>query len=321
METLVDQQDANTHPSTPEPSNSSKISMEDAKEDVQLPQEPIDLAPEDIPEEENNSGELQSSDEPLIVSNVGSSLVTPAQQEAELANQTESSMKDSPPVTSATDSTINVLNNEPNTAQGLPEGSNEEIPTESSSEQHQSLKSPIVETPILPSNVDIQALLQGFAASAAEPVPSSINHNSENLATNASEPATPLIPSNGQASQSQPSTPFGDLSSLPASIQSNLTGNVPLQTSIPASTLTIGANGLPPPPNASFQHALPPSFPLPPTPGGSSRAGGSVDEDGPFPQDLEGPYEEFLRFERANMAEGNWEKFPDGSRLFIGTLC
>jgi hypothetical protein len=42
------------------------------------------------------------------------------------------------------------------------------------------------------------------------------------------------------------------------------------------------------------------------------------DEDAPFPPDVERQFDEFLHDERVNVTEGNWDKFPDGSRLFIG---
>jgi len=88
----------------------------------------------------------------------------------------------------------------------------------------------------------------------------------------------------------------------------------PLPHALPAPILTTGANGLPPPPTASFQQ---PTWPLPsPTLGRASSIGG--DDDGPFPVELEGPYEQFLEEERQNVNEANWERFPEGSRLFIG---
>jgi hypothetical protein len=92
------------------------------------------------------------------------------------------------------------------------------------------------------------------------------------------------------------------------------------QNAIPAPILTTGANGLPPPPSASFQHGIP-GYPLPSP--SLSQPGNANDDDGPFPPELEHPYEEFLQEERQNVTEAKWERFPDGSRLFIGksSMC
>jgi hypothetical protein len=87
------------------------------------------------------------------------------------------------------------------------------------------------------------------------------------------------------------------------------------QNPLPAPILTAGANGLPPPPSATFQQPPITSYPLPSPP----VARPATDEDGPFPPELERPYEDFLQDERQNVTDAKWEKFPEGSRLFIGT--
>lgn len=46
----------------------------------------------------------------------------------------------------------------------------------------------------------------------------------------------------------------------------------------------------------------------------------SAGEDKQWPPELERLYAQFLRDESANVAEGRWEKFPQGSRLFVGNL-
>jgi hypothetical protein len=44
------------------------------------------------------------------------------------------------------------------------------------------------------------------------------------------------------------------------------------------------------------------------------------EDDTPFPPELEGPYQDFLDEESKNVADAKWDRFPDGSRLFIGNL-
>lgn len=94
-----------------------------------------------------------------------------------------------------------------------------------------------------------------------------------------------------------------------------------------------GANGLPPPPVASFQqHPLPPAPGQVPSPATQAfllesqreikqAAGESLaDEDAPWNNDLQRKYDQFLEEERGYVTEGKWEQFPHGSRLFVGNL-
>ncbi|KUL90539.1 hypothetical protein ZTR_00344 [Talaromyces verruculosus] len=94
-----------------------------------------------------------------------------------------------------------------------------------------------------------------------------------------------------------------------------------------------GANGLPPPPLATFQQLQPQQKPVPApeatTQSGhkssrserySARPGGSPDEDVFWGDEVQKIYDEFLREERAYVTEGLWDRFPYGSRLFVGNL-
>lgn len=97
---------------------------------------------------------------------------------------------------------------------------------------------------------------------------------------------------------------------------------------------SIGSNGLPPPPLATFQQPLPQTA-QPPQP--SSIAPQSrqpevpaqtVDRNAvtlessqnepPWPSELERLYDEFTKEEAKYVAEGVWDRFPHGSRLFVG---
>lgn len=106
----------------------------------------------------------------------------------------------------------------------------------------------------------------------------------------------------------------------------------------PFQTAAPGANGLPPPPVASFQQP----HPLPPAPAPTQspmsqlrrqremlesareikQAAGEAldDEDAPWTAERQRKYDQFLTEERRYVTEGNWEQFPNGSRLFVGML-
>ncbi|KAH0171775.1 hypothetical protein KCU82_g4271, partial [Aureobasidium melanogenum] len=83
------------------------------------------------------------------------------------------------------------------------------------------------------------------------------------------------------------------------------------------SNVRVGANGLPPPPVASFQQG---------TKLESQRerklaTGEALDEDDqPWTPEIQQRYDKFLTEERKYVTEGNWEQFPYGSRLFVGNL-
>lgn len=94
-----------------------------------------------------------------------------------------------------------------------------------------------------------------------------------------------------------------------------------------------GANGLPPPPLATFQQFQQQqksvSAPEAIAQSGhkssrserySARPGGSPDEDVFWGDEVQKIYDEFLREERAYVTEGLWDRFPYGSRLFVGEL-
>ena len=92
-------------------------------------------------------------------------------------------------------------------------------------------------------------------------------------------------------------------------------------------------NGLPPPPLATFQQ-LPrhpeqaqrsPNVPHPQQrdlPGrinhGMGMPSGGRDDDAPWGPETQRDYDQFLSDERVYTAEGTWDKFPQGSRLFVG---
>jgi hypothetical protein len=79
----------------------------------------------------------------------------------------------------------------------------------------------------------------------------------------------------------------------------------------------VAANGLPPPPVASFQQAIK----LESQRERKQAAGEALDEDDqPWTPETQHRYDNFLTEERKYVTEGNWEQFPYGSRLFVGNL-
>ncbi|KAL8681279.1 MAG: hypothetical protein Q9186_002590 [Xanthomendoza sp. 1 TL-2023] len=95
---------------------------------------------------------------------------------------------------------------------------------------------------------------------------------------------------------------------------------------------SVGSNGLPPPPLATFQQPPSKTAPGPITPrlrqtGDSTKladresvAQESSQDEAPWPPQLEDLYGVFLNEEAVYVAEGVWDRFPAGSRLFVGNL-
>jgi hypothetical protein len=91
-----------------------------------------------------------------------------------------------------------------------------------------------------------------------------------------------------------------------------------------------GASSLPPPPGPSFQQPAPStagSSQEPPATAASpngrvEKPVGRVvkpgDEDVPWGPDVQKKYDQFLHDERVYVTEGLWDRFPAGSRLFVG---
>lgn len=81
-----------------------------------------------------------------------------------------------------------------------------------------------------------------------------------------------------------------------------------------------GANGLPPPPSAATSQPAFPQALRPPeaAPGELPRAGSTTDR--PWTPNTQSIYDQFLQDERNYVTEGVWDRFPVGSRLFVGNL-
>jgi hypothetical protein len=103
----------------------------------------------------------------------------------------------------------------------------------------------------------------------------------------------------------------------------------------PPQANTRAANGLPPPPVATFQQS-PASVPQIQSPSAQSlrdvggrgtkspslrqQSEGVNGEEQPWAPDVQKKYDQFLHDERIYVTEGVWDRFPSGSRLFVGTI-
>lgn len=101
----------------------------------------------------------------------------------------------------------------------------------------------------------------------------------------------------------------------------------------PASGAAVGANGLPPPPLATFQQSSSKDIQSqrsPLTPQNRNRDGhgkngenlalaaDQEEDEVPWTPEIEKRYAEFLVDEAVYVTEGLWDRFPPGSRLFVG---
>ena len=99
----------------------------------------------------------------------------------------------------------------------------------------------------------------------------------------------------------------------------------------PSSASVVGPNGMPPPPSATFQQPSDPiqTVPREATPHQLQDDPNAVPGVPPLSTQLEvqqsqtlvdqeQAYQDFLRAEASYVAEGAWDRFPQGSRLFVG---
>jgi hypothetical protein len=177
----------------------------------------------------------------------------------------------------------------------------------------------------IPSGVDFQALLDTLTPhtqSAAQNEPNDhVSNIGQNPALQANNATLPPRPPPQEKPAIHPNyAPGDDIRVYHPHSQKDTAASYRAQNAVPPPLMTTGANGLPPPPAASFQQLQSPSLPLqsPATQALPSVDTNGEDEDAPFPPEVERQFDEFLHDERINVTEGNWDKFPDGSRLFIG---
>ncbi|KAI9850986.1 MAG: hypothetical protein M1838_004678 [Thelocarpon superellum] len=133
-----------------------------------------------------------------------------------------------------------------------------------------------------------------------------------------------------------PAGPPSNAPSAPAALRAPAPGGLTpaLSTGAPGTTNQLGAS-LPPPPVATFQQPLASS--LSAVPAGSSPSiapsdkgdgknaqatASAEDDDGleTWGPEIQRIYDDFLQEERVYVSDGQWDRFPPNSRLFIGNL-
>lgn len=149
-----------------------------------------------------------------------------------------------------------------------------------------------------------------------EPPPSHLPVRPHPIASGDESHAYHHFPAHNSAAVSQPTQP----------------SNQPPLPNIGAPGTVPGSGALPPPPPATFQQSLPTgadstvSSQEPPSKKGrgdkqAGRPGNkiwSLDDDAPWGPEVQKKYDEFLHDERVYVTEGLWDRFPIGSRLFVG---
>lgn len=112
--------------------------------------------------------------------------------------------------------------------------------------------------------------------------------------------------------------------------QSNYQANqgLPPLAAAGAPGTSSGTNSLPPPPVASFQQTQPSATESQEASDQANQRNGRIDrqigrqskadEDTPWGPEVQKKYDEFLHDERVYVTEGLWDRFPPGSRLFVG---
>lgn len=110
--------------------------------------------------------------------------------------------------------------------------------------------------------------------------------------------------------------PLQTYASSASSTWSAPTALKPILTGCAPGTAPVIPKGLPPPPSATFQT---------PTSGVNysdrrGSEGSNAEDELPWGREIQEVYDSFLNEERKYVTEGQWEKFPANSRLFIGNL-
>lgn len=190
--------------------------------------------------------------------------------------------------------------------------------------------------------IDIQLLLDNITANAemkeagsalntpttANPPSASIPKAASSLPPHSSLPPRPQVqPSNQSDDMTKYHASTTNFAQPPGTYKPGV--NVPLVAAGAPGTYTDPRNGLPPPPTASFRQP-PPSAGSPISPGAYPqmvRFGGDRpepaledlgDSDIRWGPDIQKKFDQFLAEERGYVTDGQWDRFPVGSRLFIG---
>lgn len=177
----------------------------------------------------------------------------------------------------------------------------------------------------LPNNVDLQALLTKLSPSVPQqPVSPQITQVPSAATTAAATPIAAVTAPAHASSPSQARVPSLPQPPIQAPVSSQPLHNHQTTHPLPQPPATSAVNGapghsghpagypasLPPPPNFN-QHRQQ----VPTSPTGTED---NEEDNRPFTTEEEEAYERFLSDERDYVTQGQWDRFPAGSRLFIG---
>lgn len=154
------------------------------------------------------------------------------------------------------------------------------------------------------------------------PTPQTATNGTSPISSLPSNPNLPPKPPAQEKPTTHPNyTPADDIRSYHPHSQKDVAGTYRPAHALP----NITTSSLPPPPYA-FQTPMSATMPLH-SPAQSAFGqrdhtpmSSGADEDTPFDRNLQLQYDSFLTFEKLKVAEGQWDQFLPGSRLFIGNL-
>ena len=166
----------------------------------------------------------------------------------------------------------------------------------------------------IPTDVDLQALLTSLSPTVSQhPAP-------------LQGPQTPPAAPTAQTPPSQPRS--ASLPQPPAAVQvAQSQAHAQPTHPLPAPPATFAGSSNTGAVHTSHPAGYPASLPLPPNfnqhrqpavPGSPTETDDNEEESRPFTADEEDEYERFLTDERDYVTQGQWDRFPAGSRLFIG---
>ncbi|KAG0128430.1 hypothetical protein HOY82DRAFT_489120 [Tuber indicum] len=168
----------------------------------------------------------------------------------------------------------------------------------------------------IPTDVDLQALLTSLSPT--------VSQHPVSLQGTQTPPAAPTA-------QTPPSQPRSASLPQPPAVAQVVQSQVHAQPThpLPAPPATFAGSSNTGAVHTSHPAGYPASLPLPPNfnqhrqaaiPGSPTETDDNEEESRPFTADEEDEYERFLSDERDYVTQGQWDRFPAGSRLFIGNL-
>ncbi|KAF1810661.1 hypothetical protein P152DRAFT_92698 [Eremomyces bilateralis CBS 781.70] len=202
-------------------------------------------------------------------------------------------------------------------------------PTQTGESQEQPNKATSLPTTVESGGVDFQALLDNLTtplpSQPEDPNVSATSISGENPSNGSQSSSSATIYSTlppRPPPQDKPTThpnydPGDDIRSYHPHNQ--LPGSNPYRTQSGVPPIMTGSTPAVQPP-AQLPAQMPQPSPITPGVQPPVEGPGSGDDEIPWTPEMQTDYDQFLQEERAYVSEGQWDKFPAGSRLFIGNL-